>query len=261
MNLYNFITSCPRKSYLKLKHYKNDDWRLYYGTCKEKGWEASCENKENNKKSISSSCEAERCSLSRAKSEIIDIARSNDWSYFTTMTVSSSSCDRFSLEHCQELLHKSLKEYQRRCRRFNLNFKYLVVTEKHEKGGFHFHALFSCFLPDDIITNKNDYPTSKFFSERMGHFSFSKIKNPLRCAYYISKYITECPIKNNTNQLYFCSKGLARAEVFDLQHGLEDLTILRNFWGFENDYVKIKDFSFEKIPKEIQLFLFSKKDF
>lgn len=94
----------------------------------------------------------------------------------------------------------------------------------------------------------------------MGFFSFSKIRNPRRCAFYISKYITECPIKSNTNYLYFCSHGLARAEVFDLSRSPEDLSVLKKFWGFDNEYVKIKDFSYEKIPQDIQLFLFSKKD-
>lgn len=129
-----------------------------------------------------------------------------------------------------------------------------------KKVGFHFHALFSCLIPDDIIINKNNYPTSKFFSDRMGYFSFSKIKNSVRCAYYISKYITKCPIRSNTNYLYFCSHGLARAEVFDLPRSPEDLQVLKNFWAFENDFVKVKDFSYEKIPQNIQLFLLSKKD-
>lgn len=143
MNLSNFISNCPRTDYLKLKHYKGDDWRLYYGTCKEKGWEEVCPNSK--KGSVFNKEESIRCSLSRAKSEIIDIARSNDWEYFVTLTLSSSSCDRFSLEHCQELLHKSLKEYKRRCSRISLDFKYIVVTEKHEKGRFSFSRSF--FLP------------------------------------------------------------------------------------------------------------------
>ena len=70
--------------------------------------------------------ESERCSLSRAKSEIIDICRSNDFKYFVTLTINSQSCDRFSLESSQEKLHKLLKEYQRRCNRNNLSFKYIM---------------------------------------------------------------------------------------------------------------------------------------
>lgn len=264
MNKYieRFVTSEPRTSYLRLKKYSDNDWRLVYGTCKKKGYEIAedvlsffnTEDKEIDK------AESERCSLSRAKREIIEISRCNDFKYFVTITISSAHCDRFHLEECQNLLHNNLKEYHRRCKRHNLDFKYLIVTEKHEKGGFHFHGLFTTLIDSDIVINQNDYSTSKFFDERLGFFSFSPIKSKKKCAFYISKYITKSPIKNETNQLYFCSKGLARAEVFDLPQSAGDLNLLKEFWGYENDYCKVRDFDFSHIPKNIQLFLLNKEE-
>lgn len=258
--LYEFQSRSVYEPYLCIKHYKDDDWRLIMGKKRKKGYESTCKSAENNIDASYSSSESERCSLSRAKSEIIDICRSNEFAYFVTLTVSSNSCDRFSLSDCQDKLLSLLKEYQRRSKREQLSFKYIIVTEKHENGAYHFHGLFTCLIPDDIILNKNDYPTSKFFSEKLGYFSFSKIRNHKRCSFYISKYINKCPIKSETNQLYFCSKGLRRAEAFLLPLATEDYAILRGFWGFENDYVKIKDFNFEKLPSYLQLFFLNKKE-
>lgn len=124
-----------------------------------------------------------------------------------------------------------------------------------KKVGYHFHGLFTCFLTNDIIYNQNNYPTSKFFSEKLGFFSFSSIKDSRRCAFYISKYINKAPIKSSTNQLYFCSKGLSRPEVFHLPVSDEILKQFEDFWGYKNDYVKIKDFHYENIERNFQSLL------
>lgn len=189
-----------------------------------------------------------------------EIAKCNNFKWFVTMTINSSSCDRFSLDKCQEYFSKLTHNYSRRLKYLGLDFKYIFITEKHDKGGYHFHGLVTNLIDDDLFINDNGYLDSYYFSSKLGHFSCSKIKSQIRCANYIMKYISKDAVKNSHNQIYFCSKGLARAQVFDLAPELQDNSILSNFWRYENDYVKLRDFSFEKIPKNIQLFLMNKKD-
>lgn len=76
-----------------------------------------------------------RCSLSRTKRNIREIALSNDFEYFATITVASEKADRFNLDECQEKLRKIFKKLKRK----NKNFAYIFITEKHQNGAFHFH--------------------------------------------------------------------------------------------------------------------------
>lgn len=78
--------------------------------------------------------ENKRIAKSRAIRTIKEYAMCNDFEYFITLTVSSSSCDRFSLDECQSKMKKMFKAYKRK----NKNFAYLIVTEQHKDRGFPF---------------------------------------------------------------------------------------------------------------------------
>lgn len=81
--------------------------------------------------------EIERISLSRTRRNIRELALSNEFEYFATLTINSEYCDRFHLTECQELLRKKLKKLKRK----NKEFAYLFITEEHKNGAFHFHGL------------------------------------------------------------------------------------------------------------------------
>ena len=142
---------------------------------------------------------------------------------------------RHRVTSCYPALHN----YSRRIKRNdNYKFHYILITEKHKNGAFHFHGLFSDLLSTDIYTNQYGYTSSHFFDEQLGFCSFSPIKDILKCANYITKYITKDCIKNEHNQIYICSKGLLRAEVYDLpaRNLLPNYNINENFWTYSNDY-------------------------
>ena len=88
---------------------------------------------------ITSDEEIERISLSRTKRNIKELALCNNFQYFATVTIASTSCDRYSLIECQKKFKRKLKTIKK----YNNNFKYLFITEKHKDGAFHFHR--SCF--------------------------------------------------------------------------------------------------------------------
>lgn len=173
--------------------------------------------------------EVKRCSLSRTKRNIRELALCNDFKYFVTLTVNSVMCDRYSLDIVQDRLKKCLKKIKRN----NSDFKYLFITEKHKDGAFHFHGLCNEF--NDLYTNDNGYLSSHIFNDEIGFNSFSKIKDYSKCCNYITKYITKDCIKNSHNQIYISSRGLKKATR-------EEFDYIDFKPTFENDYCSVKDF-------------------
>lgn len=146
---------------------------------------------------ITSQEEIERISLSRTKSHIREICLSNEFQYFFTVTVNSQKADRFSLSEVQEKMKKICKKIKR-C---NKDFKYIFITEKHKDGAFHFHG-----MAKNIPLYENDYHYfSCLYFDELGYNSFSKILDYNACCSYITKYITKDCVKNDNNQIYFCS--------------------------------------------------------
>lgn len=123
------------KSYLY--NYNNRFFRICsIKSCRSKGFEDMCSKNKTDKK------EVERISLSRTRRSIRELALCNDFEYFCTITVNSSKCDRYSLDEVQDNLRKCL----RNIRNSSNNFKYLIITEKHKDGAFHFHRSYVWFI-------------------------------------------------------------------------------------------------------------------
>lgn len=184
--------------------------------------------------------EIERISLSRTKSNIKEICLSNEFEYFMTVTINSRFADRFSLQEVQDKMKKICHKIKRK----NKDFKYIFITEKHKDGAFHFHGMCKNI---DLYKNNNGY-LSSFDFDNLGYNSFSKIKDYNACCSYITKYITKNCVKNENNQIYFCSRGLQRASV-SLMIPID----LKEIFGdnvFQNDFCQCKDFDIEKLSRQ-----------
>lgn len=222
-----------------LYQYNDDYFRIVYSKCvRQKGFEDIKE--KNNYIPKTDSEEVQRISISRSKKNIRELCFCNNFEYFATITVNCANADRFSLTECQNLLRKKLKKLKRK----NKDFAFVFITEKHKDGAFHFHGMVKGL---DMYINKNGYFSNKIFDE-VGFNSFSKIKDYYKCCNYITKYITKDCVKNESNQIYFCSRGLKRAD----KYLIEPIDIE---WSFENDFCKIKDFCCSDLTKE-ELFNF-----
>lgn len=182
--------------------------------------------------------ESDRTSLSRTKRNIREIALSNNFEYFSTITVNSKNADRFSLDECQELLKKKFKKLKR----INKDFAYIFITEKHKDGAFHFHGLVRGI--EDFYINQNGYLSHHIFDE-VGFNSFSAIKDYNKCCNYITKYITKDCVRNTSGYIYISSRGLKKADTYDYKH------IDFDDWSYENDYCSIRDFKISEMPKEL----------
>lgn len=84
--------------------------------------------------------ECQRISLSRSKRFIREISLCNDFTHFVTLTINKEYCDRYDIDVCQERLKRILKNYQLNMKKtYKKDFKYILITEKHKDGAFHFH--------------------------------------------------------------------------------------------------------------------------
>lgn len=111
--------------------------------CRERGFELI----EKAKKIVQTDKEeCQRISLSRSKRFIRELSLCNDFTHFVTFTVNKENCDRYDLDVCQERLKHILKNYQLNMKKtYKKDFKYILITEKHKDGAFHFHGLMKRF--------------------------------------------------------------------------------------------------------------------
>lgn len=181
--------------------------------------------------------EIERISISRTRRNIREIALSNGFEYFATLTINSQYCDRFHLTECQTLLRKKLYKLKRK----NPNFAYLFITEKHKNGAFHFHGLVKGIT--DFYYNQNGYLSHSLFDE-IGFNSFSQIRDYNKTCNYILKYITKDCVKNEQGTVYISSRGLKKADKYEIKPIQLD-------WTYNNDFCDIIDIDLTKTDKEL----------
>lgn len=74
----------------------------------------------------------------RARKAVRDLARSNDWAYFVTLTLSPERCNRYDdaevLRHLRHWLGNNVRRK---------GLVYVIVPERHRDGAIHFHGFFN----------------------------------------------------------------------------------------------------------------------
>lgn len=153
-----------------------------------------------------------RISYSRTIRKIYDIARSDSWDWFVTLTFNGDKIDRYDYV----VVGKKLSDWLSNLRRQNPDLKYLVVPEQHEDGAYHFHGLFknvseSEFVFSGCISRKN-YELNKVYNwstYKWGFTTATKVKDTSRASSYLCKYITkELCIMTKGRKRYWASRNV-----------------------------------------------------
>lgn len=153
-----------------------------------------------------------RRSASRAKQKIYEISRNEIWEWFVTLTLSPQKVDRFNYGECCKKVSQWLNNLRKKCP----DLKYIVVPEEHEKGGYHFHGLFSGISEDMISYSGHDhYKTGdkiyNLASYKFGWSTMTKVKNNEACVKYLTKYITKDLIQSTKGRKkYWVSRNVER---------------------------------------------------
>ena len=173
--------------------------------------------------------------------------------------------------HAERRDRENLKDYRKALAMLvrNLNrersekIKYLLIPERHKKGGWHLHGLFQGLTESDLVAFKvSDRIPEKMkkaikngeklfnfprYAKKFGFCSISEIKNNTAAAVYITKYITKDIAafkRQNGEHLFFASQGLKGREVAAKNCG-EPAPF--DEWDFENEFVKVKTVDMSKI--------------
>lgn len=203
------VNNIPREEKIFIYDYGNGYYKVVKGVFRESGWvENSPIASKINDLSLPTSCLASR---SRARSRIIEYALCNDFDYFFTQTFNIKLVDRFSIEEVTNKIQYHFKYFKKH---YCKNFKYIVIAEFHkDKKAIHIHGLISGINENHYYKNENGYLSIKYFNDKLGFNSISKIKDRIACAHYITKYITKETLQFSNRYYYLSSRGLNRALV------------------------------------------------
>lgn len=191
-------------------------------------------------KYASDSDESIRISSFRSKMEIFDIARSNHWDYFVTLTLDKQQVDRYDYDAVVQRMQTFTKYLRRhRC-------EWLIVPELHKDGAFHFHGLLHD--PGGNLTLKywgqKHTKSGEWYDEydlvgySLGFTSVSKVRDQARVSNYITKYTTKELLKTvpKGRKRYWSSRGLLRPKKEDAELSPKEFDILKSLADYESTY-------------------------
>lgn len=158
--------------------------------------------------------EREKRNLSRAVNNVYDLARSNEFDWFITLTLDPQKVNRFDYDECTKAIRLFTK------RLYKLGCSWLIVPEQHKDGAYHFHGLVAGNLPltdsGKACYNKETGETTKIYNLANYEFGFTtatKIAHPQKTASYIAKYLTKQISVPKGKKCYWASKSLSRPAV------------------------------------------------
>lgn len=171
--------------------------------------------------------------LSRARSRVRELAHCNNWEYFVTLTLDAEKVDRFDLDGSFKRISQFIRNYNKQ---HSCCIKYLIIPEQHKNGAWHFHGLMTGFPAKAFCKNANGYLDWIDYSKRFGYISLSPVRDPVKCANYISKYVTKSTGDNIDigHHSYYCSRGL---------NGKEELQTIY----VDDEYIKERMFECEYV--------------
>lgn len=152
-------------------------------------------------------------SMRRTKQIIYDIAQSNDWEYFFTLTFNPKKVDSFNYADCAKSLSVWLNNMRKKC-----DLKYIVVPEQHKSGRWHFHGLFmSCdelgFVDSGLKADKGQiiYNVGRY---RLGWSTAIRLDGSKAVCTYLTKYITKelCKLTKGKKK-YWASRNVDKPIV------------------------------------------------
>lgn len=156
-------------------------------------------------------------SASRTINSIYDIARSNPWDWFVTLTFSPDKVNRYNYEECTQKLSKWLNNL----RRNSPDMVYLVVPERHKDGAYHFHGLFQNVDGLEFVDSGHVDGQGRIIynigNYKLGFTTATAIEDYHKACSYLCKYITKdlCALTSGKKR-YWCSKNVRRPEVIEI---------------------------------------------
>lgn len=190
--------------------------------------------------------------ISRAKSDIFDVAMCNKWEYFGTFTISPEHFDRYNLKEYHKTFSQFIRDERKRT---GSKISFVLVPERHKDGAWHEHGLISGLPADDVrlFTNEDNIPLSlkkridkgcaewQRYSNKFGYCTIEPVRDKIRTAAYITKYITKSigEDRESGEHLYYCSRGLKRPEKIVAGRICDtELSNIEEFYTYSNKFMR-----------------------
>lgn len=183
--------------------------------------------------------------MKRARQKVYDIARSNPFTHFITLTFDPEKVDSFDYSIAVDKLESFTKLLRRN------NCTYILVPELHDSGRYHFHGLIT--LGDlrleqavnpytgALMYDKQGRPVYNLPQYDLGFSTATEITDPARTASYIAKYLTKEMQVPKGKKCYWASRSCARPTeslaMFDSVELTEHISdsryvkVTNNEWG------------------------------
>lgn len=154
------------------------------------------------------------CSRNRTINNIYEIARSNEWEYFLTLTFNPDKVDSFNFDEVTKKLSQWINNFKKK---YCPDLKYILVPELHKSGRFHFHGLLSNIGSAKLIDSgqrDNGNIIYNLGNYKLGFSTVTKINYLEKACSYIGKYITKdlCSVSFGKKR-YWISKNLDKPSV------------------------------------------------
>jgi hypothetical protein len=202
--------------------------------------------------------------ISRARSRIFEYAYCNPWAYFVTFTLDKTKYNRYDLEAFKKDFVKFICNLNRK---EGVDIKFLLIPETHIDGAWHMHGfimglpseelrLFTLeehlptYIRDKLKEGQQVYDWNKY-RKKFGFCDLEPIRNHEACAKYVTKYISKSLAADITTlgaHLYYCSKGLKKAEIKAKGHFSGELKCP----DYINEYCSVKWYPVGKLDTLLQ---------
>lgn len=201
--------------------------------------------------------EPDESSIRRTQQKISDYVLCNQFELFCTFTLDPKKFpNRDNFSSCYNRMSRWL-ESQRVSHSPDL--KYLVVPEKHKKGGYHFHALLSNFngtLRDSGHKN-NNRTVYNMTGWRVGFSTAVKIPADEVgvVSRYVRKYITKEMSKEFGRKRYLCSRNLEKPVVTHNSRSFRDCLPIGRKLLYERDNYSVYELDpafFSRVKKQTE---------
>ncbi len=154
--------------------------------------------------------------ISRALTTCRNIALSNEWDYFITLTLDPNKYDRFDLPKFHHDLYIFFKKINRM---YSCHIDYLLVPECHKNGAWHMHGVISNIPTEALSINDNGYMDFPDYRDQFGFCSLDQVRSGIAVSLYISKHLGKQlynGVIDRYGHLYYCSRGLSRGEIINV---------------------------------------------
>lgn len=147
----------------------------------------------------------------RARAKVRDLALSNRFSWFVTLTLDQARVNRYDLSSFQRVLTRWLDNAVRR-----RGLQYILVPERHKDGAIHFHGFFSEAAMEMVDSGHTDAAGHPIFNCKAWPYGFSACiriyGNYAQAVSYVCKYIGKQGEKPG-GRWYYSGGGLQKPQI------------------------------------------------